>query len=106
MPALNLPADAYPTTPQILNFTAGQSINSATNFIVTWSAFSGGASTDFIAFEVDDSMGMTVFSTPDLFALGALDGTATSVTIPGVTLAAGTTFNGRLLFVKGSNRDT
>jgi hypothetical protein len=105
-PALNLPADAYPTTPQILNFTAGQSINSATNFIVTWSAFSGGTSTDFITFELDDSMGMTITNTPDIFDPGALDGTATSVTIPGGTLAAGTTFNGRILFVKGSNRDT
>ncbi len=106
LPALNLPADAYPSTPQILNFAAAQSINSATNFIVTWSAFSGGTSTDFITFEVDDNTDMGIFGTPDLFDPGALDGTATSVAIPGGTLQPGTTYGGRLLFVKVSNRDT
>ncbi len=106
MAALNLPADNYPTTPQIVNFTAAQSINSATNFIVRWNAFSGGTSRDFINLEIDDNMGMSFLGTPDIFEPGALDGTATSLTITGGTLQAGTTYEGRLLFVKTSTVDS
>src|SRR5439155_20239734 len=46
--ALNLPADNYPTTPQLANFAAAHTINSATNFIVRWNAFSGGTTNDYI----------------------------------------------------------
>ncbi|MEI6082893.1 MAG: HYR domain-containing protein, partial [Verrucomicrobiota bacterium] len=104
--ALTLPADAYPTTPQIVNFTAAQSINSATNFVLTWNAFSGGTASDFISLAIDDNFGAPITNTPDLFAPGVLNGSATSVTIPGGTLAAGTTYQGRLLFVKVSTTDS
>ena len=104
--ALNLPADAYPTTPQIANFAAGQAINSATNFAVTWNPFAGGTTRDFISFELDDNFGQTVTNSPDLFAPDVLNGTATSFTIAGGILQAGTTYQGRLLFVRNSTIDS
>ena len=106
VPALNLSADNYPNTPQVSNFTAAQSVNSTTNFIVTWNVFTGGSSLDFITLSVDDSLGNTAFSTPDIGDVGALDGTATSVVITGGMLQVGMTYTGRVLFVKRTTTDT
>ena len=106
VPALNLPADNYPSTPQVSNFTAAQSINSVTNFTVTWNSFTGGTSLDFITLTIDDNFGNETFRTPNIGEVGALDGTATSVVITGGILQAGTTYTGRLLFVKRSTTDT
>lgn len=103
---LNLPADAYPaTTPHISNFTAAQTVDSAANFTLTWDAFSGGTASDFIVVDIDSSTGGG-FSTPDFDEPGALDGTATSLIISNNTLQAGTTYEGRLLFIKIMTSDT
>lgn len=105
-PAMNLPADDYPNTPQISNFAAAQSIYSSTNFTLRWSALTGGTTTDFISVDIEDQMGNAPFGTPDFGHPGALNGTATSVDIPGGTLQSGTAYKGRVLFVKSKNVDT
>src|SRR5207253_2715446 len=104
--ALPLGVDAYPPTPQLANFDAAQSIHSATNFVLTWNAFTGGNSNDIVVLAVEDGSGTDVFNTPDIFEPGMLDGTATSATITGGTLQVGTTYSGRLLFIKSGHRDT
>ena len=63
-----------------------------------WNPFTSGTTQDFISVELDDSTGAVVFATPDFDQTNALNGTATSVDIPGATLLSGVTYSGRLLF--------
>jgi len=105
-PSLHLPVDQYPTNaPQIVNFVAAQAINSSSDFLLQWTALTGGTTDDFISVSVEDNQGNTPFNTPDIGATNGLDGTATSVLIPGNTLAPSTTYQGSLLFVKRTNTD-
>jgi methionine-rich copper-binding protein CopC len=79
---VNLPSSlTQPAAPRISNFAAAQSVVATQSFQLTWDAFPGGTSADRIYVEVGG-----VFQTPDFDATGALNGTATSVTIPANTL--------------------
>ena len=101
---LNLSGDTYPNAPRISNLLAGQSINHAADFTLTWDAFSGGGANDIIMVEVEldsPSGSSNVFSTPNPGEPGQLDGTATSVVIPANTLAAGSRYNLTVRFIKG-----
>lgn len=98
---LTLTGDAYPTTtPHISNFTAAQSINPAAAFTLTWDAFSGGTIQDFVQLLIVDASGVTLFQTPDPGQTGALNGNATSVTIPANTLPASSALGGQLLMAR------
>jgi hypothetical protein len=98
---LPLNGDAYPgTNPHISNFTAAQAVNPAAAFTLTWDAFSGGTTTDFIQAIIADVSGTALFQTPDPGQSGALNGTATSVVIPANTLPAATTLGGQLLIAR------
>jgi uncharacterized repeat protein (TIGR01451 family) len=106
-PTMLLPSDSYPTNaPQIVNFAAAQAINSTTNFVLQWAAFAGGTTSDLISVSIDDNLGNTAFGSPDVDASNVLDGTVTSILIPGNTLAAGTPYQGQLIFVKVTSTDT
>lgn len=105
-PSLNLPTDNYPSTPQVSNFAAAQTIGSTSNFTLTWTAFSAGTTNDFILVDIADALDTDVFATPDFDQTNALNGTATQVVIPGGTLAPGTNYTGRLIFGKRTDLDT
>jgi uncharacterized repeat protein (TIGR01451 family) len=105
-PALNLPGDNYPTTPQIQNFAAAQTVEPSTNFVVRWNTFTGGGATDLINFDIRDMQGNFVFSSPDSSDPTHLDGTATSFTIPAGTLQPGMNYFGDVLFAKVTTQDT
>ena len=85
-----LPADDYPTaTPQIANYAAAQTINCGADFTLQWQPL-GGATSQFVYVEVDEwSSGEDVFNSPWVGVAGALNGTNSSVVIPGGTLRAG-----------------
>jgi hypothetical protein len=88
---------SYPNAPTVANLTAAQSVDAANDFVLLWDAFAGGTTADFISCQLQ-TVGSTPFTTPVFGAVGALDGTATSVTIPGRTLQPGHAYLGRLVF--------
>src|SRR5579859_6851738 len=105
-PSLTLPGDAYPNTPQIVNFAAAQTVGASSNFVVMWNPFSSGTSNDVVRFEIDDPSGLTVTSSPEFGDVGQLDGTATSFVIAAGTLAPNAAYTGTVEFVKITTRDT
>ncbi len=105
-PAVTLPSDAYPTvTPQITNWPDAQLIDTSSDFILNWNAFTGGTSGDFIQVTIVDQTGNEVFETPSFWESNPLAGTARSVVIPGNTLTAGETYKANLLFANASTLD-
>jgi hypothetical protein len=90
---VNLPDYVQPNAPQVINYTAAQSINPSQPFTLTWNTFTNGTSTDWILFEIGK-----VFQSPAYGQPGFLNGTATSVTIPAATLPASSTNNADLIF--------
>jgi len=105
---LNLAGNAYPNTPQVQNFTSLQALNPDAVTTITWNAFAGGSTSDYIRFEIDDSLGNMVFATGAPGSATALNGTATGITLPARLLQAGNTYNTRVMFSKimaGSTTD-
>ncbi len=102
---LNPGSADFPAAPTILNFSTTQDWDSTQPFTISWDPMPDGTSDDaiflFIEGEHDD-----LFETPDLGETGALDGTATSVTIPANTLPPGRTLKAELAFVKVNDNDT
>lgn len=88
---VNLPSTAPPNAPQAINYTAAQAIDPSQPFTLTWNTFTNGGSADWILFFITDRSGLTIFQTPDFGQSGALNGTATSFTIPAGTLPASST---------------
>jgi hypothetical protein len=85
--SITLPAGAtQPNGPHVKNFDAAQAVNASQVFTLSWDQFAGGTSTDFISVSIGN-----VWQTPDPGSAGALNGSATSVTIPAGTLQPGTT---------------
>ena len=101
----NLSGNAYPTTPHISNFAATQAVNPNNDFLITWDAFSGGTTNDYIQFQLNNGNGSTVSSTPPPGQPGALNGTQTSWLIPHGLVPAGQTNQGRLMFAKAMVSD-
>jgi len=93
---VNLPTSlAQPAAPRIANFAAAQSVVATQSFQLTWDAFPGGTTADRIWVDVGG-----VFRTPDFDAPGALNGTATSVTIPANTLQPNSNYVTTLSFYR------
>lgn len=105
--SLNMPADAFPSIPEFVQLTAAQSFDPAQPLTLSWKPMVGGTANDFIGLwvstETDDD---TVFGTPDILTGQALNGTATSVTIPPGTMRPGRTYEVELEFVHPTTRDT
>jgi len=75
--------------------------------VLSWSGFTGGTTADTIVVEIESDDGaVTVFETPFLNEIGALDGTATSVNVPAYTLAPNRTYAASLAFAKVVQQDT
>lgn len=72
---------------------------------MTWDAFAGGTTNDYINLLVGDSAGNVLFQTPPPWEAAALDGSATSVVIPGGTLGASQTCQAQLSFFRVAARD-
>src|SRR5581483_5289828 len=57
---LNFPSTlAQPPAPHVSNFAAAQAVNPSSPFVLTWDAFSGGGSTDFVYVVVGDVFSST-----------------------------------------------
>ena len=101
-----LPAGmTQPNPPHITNFVAAQSLNATQAFTLGWDAFVGGYSTDYV-YVVISSGSSNVWKTPDPGVAGALNGTATTVTIPANSLQTNSSYTANIGFyhaVYGSN---
>jgi hypothetical protein len=104
---LSLTGGGYPNVPQVQNFADAQAVNPSAPFTVVWSAAAGGASADYVSFQLQDGSGNTVVQSPELGRPDALTGgAASSFTIPANTLNPYTTYKGRLLFAHFSQVNT
>jgi hypothetical protein len=94
---MNLPAFTQPNAPHVSNYTPAQTMNPSMPFTLTWDAFSGGGSADYIFVNVGD-----VFQTPGFRLTNALKGTATSVTIPAGTFSASSNYEATIGFYRAT----
>jgi len=93
---VNLPASlAQPGAPHVSNHTAAQTVDATQPFTLTWDAFPGGTSSDYVSVAIGESFSSTNAGSP-----GALPGTATSITIPAGTLQASSTYDGTIGFYR------
>jgi hypothetical protein len=90
---VNMPNYAQPNAPQVSNWAAAQAINPSLPFTLTWNAFTGGGSTDYVSVVVGNK-----FQTGGFGQTNALPGTATSVTIPANTFSASSNYLADLAF--------
>ncbi len=103
---LNLPATTYPNAPRVNFFLSTQAIDAAADFTLEWSPFLGATGGDNIIFMILDSQGALIYQAPGTDQSGTLPGTATSAVIPANTLAAGKSYEARLVFGKRAALDT
>ena len=97
---VNLSGGAYPPVPRITNYSTLQSLNSAADAVVQWTAFTGGTSNDFVMMSVFGDEGEQVFGSAGPGEPGSLNGTSVQATIPAGTLQAGRTYQAEVMFVK------
>jgi hypothetical protein len=105
-PTLQLTGSAYPTGPHIANFPNLQAVNANGYFQVHWDPFSGGTSSDYLQFRIEDLNNNKIFETPDLGKAGALDGTPTKILVAPGTLIPNQTYRTRVLFRKVTSFNT
>ncbi|MEO6033931.1 MAG: hypothetical protein ABIQ35_01620 [Verrucomicrobiota bacterium] len=103
---LSMPTAVFPNVPQITNYTSAQAVNPNNAFTFNWVAFAGGTTSDFIEFAVRGNAGNAVFRSADLGQPNALNGTNTSIVIPGGTFFSGETYLAELMFAKITTRDS
>ena len=98
-------SSVYPNAPRLTDYDAAGRIDSATDFLLGWDPFAGGTATDFVDLQIEEMDGDEVFDTPGYGKDEALDGRATSVTLPAHLLRAGRSYRARLHFEKVSRAD-
>lgn len=86
---------SYPTTPQMTNLAAAQSLDTTRDFQLTWDSL-GGSSLAVVQLTVLDASSNVVFASPAPFQPGALNGSSTGYMIPAYSLPAGTNLQGHL----------
>ena len=100
----NVSATAFPTNaPRVANFNQAQTIDTFTNFVMTWDAFAGGTTNDFISISIADTNGVVVFRSATFgteAGLTLLNGTNTSILIASNKLAWGQAYSGYIYFEK------
>jgi hypothetical protein len=102
---VTLPASMpQPNAPHISNYDAAQNMNPSLAFTLTWDPFAGGTATDLVFLAVGDK----TFQTPAPGTNGALNGLATSATIPAGTLVPNSNYVAQLIFyhVTGTSNAT
>jgi hypothetical protein len=87
---------SQPNPPHVTNFVAAQSVNATQAFTLGWDAFEGGTSSDYVYVTI----GNNDWKTPDPGGAGALDGTATTVTIPANSLGANSNYTATIGFYR------
>jgi hypothetical protein len=102
---LELTSSAYPNAPVIQNFAATQAWDSTQPLTLQWNPMSGGTTSDIIVLYVESENACFV-ETPDIGVTGALDGTATSFTVPANTLPPGRNLELEIAFIKALTNDT
>ena len=86
--ALQLPESPFPPVPRLTNFGDVQAVDATRPLAVMWEFSQPPQPDDFV--QVYVTLGnATIFSTPGLGEVGALDGTSRSLTIPSGTLKRG-----------------
>jgi len=98
-------AGTLPNAPTVTNLAAAQSVDASASFTLSWDPFNGGTVSDFVYCQLM-TIGSNIFATPLPGTAGALDGTASSLVIPGGSLAAGHAYLGRLVFAKTVSTST
>jgi hypothetical protein len=94
---VNFPSSlTQPPAPHLNNYPACQAINPAQPFVLSWDPMTGGTAGDCIYVEIYGGL----FHTPALGETGALNGTATSVTIPAGTLQPNQQYSGCVTFYR------
>jgi hypothetical protein len=84
-----------PNAPQVSNWAALQAANPTQAVTISWSAFQGATSSDYIQVEVGQA-----FKTPDVGKTNALKGTQTSVVIPAGQLQNNTGYDSTIVFYR------
>jgi len=97
-------ADDYPNAPTMLDFAATQAVDPDQALVLQWQPMAGGTASDSIELFIgnDDAC---FFETPPAGEPGALDGTATQVTIPAGSLPPGRTLDCELVFARVADED-
>lgn len=102
---LNVPSAGFPPVPRA-HFDSSQKVRPDQALSISWNAWPGGTATDFVQFRIDDkSNDRTVFETAAAGEAGALNGQATSVTVPAGTFQIGKEYEARLVFRRVAVRD-
>ncbi|HTL58930.1 MAG TPA: Ig-like domain-containing protein [Candidatus Limnocylindrales bacterium] len=90
---VTLPANmTQPNAPHVTNIVAAQAVDPSKPFKLSWDPFVGGGGSDYIQVMVGD------WTSGDYGTPGALDGTATSVTIPAGVLVANSNYTASVGF--------
>jgi hypothetical protein len=82
-----------PAAPHLSNFAAAQAVDPSQPFVLTWDAFPGGTSADYIDVDIGAN-----FGSPDPGKPGALTGTTVSFTIPAGTLHTNAIYSSQVGF--------
>jgi hypothetical protein len=93
---VNLPTTnslPQPGAPHVSNFAAAQTVDPSQPFVLSWDAYPGGTSADYIDVDIGANFGSPEPGTP-----GALSGTATTFTIPAGTLQTNATYASQIGF--------
>ncbi|MDA7535774.1 hypothetical protein N8528_02295 [Akkermansiaceae bacterium] len=101
---LNLSTDTYPNAPKVQEFAAVQNWDSTKAITLRWDAMQGGTASDSICLFIEGD-NEVFFETPCFGEAGALDGTATEITIPANSLPPGRTLIAELAFVSFESND-
>jgi hypothetical protein len=99
-------SDLYPTPPHVANFAEAQAIVPGQNFVLRWDAVLGSTAGDLLQVRLEEN-GVVVFETSPIPAVnGALNGAATSVTIPANRLAEGRVYSCTIAAWRAITKDT
>ncbi|MFM1562001.1 MAG: Ig-like domain-containing protein, partial [Roseibacillus sp.] len=100
---LDLSADSYPNVPFITNWTALQAADPSGEITIEWQPFDGGTTDDHISVGINfegPGAGGGILETPVPGEAGALNGTATSLSIPAGTLEQGKRYRANVSFYR------
>jgi len=99
MVVVNFPGSiTQPGAPHVSNYSAAQAVNPGQAFALTWDAFPGGTSSDYIFVSIGNA-----YNSPNPGLPGALSGTATAFNIPANTLQAGSSYDSTIGFYHAIN---
>lgn len=102
---VTLPSIQIPNAPTLQNYAAAQTINPAADYVLAWTPFQGGTTSDYIGVSVSGQEG-TILQSPSATCPDALNGTAQSMMIPANTLTSNTTYQVVITFVRVESFDT